>query len=272
MSRTSRTLATCSVALTLLAASSAMAQTTDSTRTPPPPPGPRRGMMGPGGGMRGQFGPPDGGAPDWGRMRGRMGRGDMGPGFGPGAPGRGAMMRGPGGNGALMRGITLSADQEKALRSSQAKHILATKPLMLEMMSARMDEQLARVNGDQKGLDAATARATTARTKLDSLRSQRDPTADLRSVLTPDQQKILDKNLAERGTMPRMGRGGAMGPGRGGPDGRGFRDGGMAPRGPRQAPRMRRWTEDADSTSNSSSNSISNSISNSNSNDGVQGR
>lgn len=257
MSRTSRTLAAASVALTLLAASSAMAQTADSTRTPPPP-SPRRGMMGPGGGMRGQFGPPGDGAPGWGRMRGPMGRGDMGRGFGPGAPGRGAMMRGPGGNGALMRGITLSADQEKALRSSQAKHILATKPLMLEMMSARMDEQLARVNGDQKGLDAATARATTARTKLDSLRSQRDPTADLRAVLTPDQQKILDKNLAEHGAMPRMGRGGAMGPGRGGPDGRGFRDGGMAPRPPRQAPRMRRWTEDADSTSDANPSSTSN--------------
>lgn len=253
MSRTLRTLATCSVALTMLAASTAMAQTADSTRTTPPPAAPRRGVMGPGGGMRGQFGPPNGGAPDWGRMRGRTGRGEMGPGFAPGAPGRGAMMRGPGGNGALMRGITLSTDQEKALRSSQAKQILVTKPLMLEMMSARMDEQLARLNGDQKGLDAATARATTARTRLDSLSSQRDPTADLRAVLTPDQQKILDKNLAERGTMNRMGRGGAMGPGRWGPDGRGFRDGGMAPRAPRGAPRMRRWTEDADSSSNATS-------------------
>ncbi len=144
-------------------------------------------------------------------------------------------MRSPRGGGAMMRGITLSADQEKALRSSQSKHILATKPLMLEMMSARMDEQLARLNGDQKGLDAATARATTARTRLDSLRSQRSPTADLRAVLTPDQQKILDKNLAERGPMNRMGRdGGPMGPGRAGPSGmRGFRDGGMQPRPPR---------------------------------------
>jgi Spy/CpxP family protein refolding chaperone len=162
------------------------------------------------------------------------------------------MMRSPRGAGSMMRGITLSTEQEKALRSAQARHILATKPLMLEMMSARTDEQLARLNGDQKGLDAASARVTAARTKLDSLRSQRSPTSDLRAVLTPDQQKLLDKNLTERGSMDRMGRPGPMGHGRGGPgrmgpDGaRGFRDGGMPPR----APRMRRWTEDADSTSN----------------------
>lgn len=186
-------------------------------------------------------------------MRDRMGRGAWGRGFAPSAPGRGAMMRSPRGAGSMMRGITLSTEQEKALRSSQAKHIMATKPLMLEMMSARTDEQLARLNGDQKGLDAATARVTAARTKLDSLRSQRSPTSDLRAVLTPDQQKILDKNLAERGPRDRLdrtGRLGRMGPGRMGPDGaRGFREGGMPPRAPRTAPRMRRWTEDADSTS-----------------------
>lgn len=244
MSRTMRILATCTAALALIATSrAATAQTADSTRTSPPPP--RRGGMGPGAGMRGEFGPPPGGAPGWGMRGGRAGRGGFGQGFGPGAPGRGTAMRSPHG-GALMRGITLSADQQKALRAAQAKHILTTKPLMLEMMSARMDEQLAQVNGDQKGLDAATARVTAARTKLDSLRSQRTPTADLRAVLTPDQQKILDRNLAERGPASR----GAMGPGRAGPSGgRAFRDGARGPRAPRQAPRMRRWTEDADSSS-----------------------
>lgn len=243
MSRTIRTLAACTAALTLLAASGSAAQSTDSTRSAPPQP--RRGIGGPGGGMRGEFGPREGRGPGW-EMGGRRGgRGGFGPRSGPGAPGRGAMMQSPRG-GALMRGITLSADQEKALRSAQARHILATKPLMVEMMSARMDEQLARANGDQKGLDAATARIAAARTKLDTLRSQRSPTSDLRAVLTPDQQKILDKNLIERGAANRGGRRGALGPGRNGPGaGRAFRDGGTAPRGPRQAPRMRRWTEDA---------------------------
>ncbi|MEP7382066.1 MAG: hypothetical protein ABI910_10290 [Gemmatimonadota bacterium] len=245
MSRITRTLAACSAALTVLAASAAVAQSADSTRSSPPPT--RRGMMGPGGGMRDRMAPNDSASPRRGGiMRDRMGRGGRGGSFAPGAPGRGAMMRSRGGAGALMRGITLSTDQEKALRSSQSKHIMASKPLMLEMMSARTDEQLARLNGDQKGLDAATARVTASRTKLDSLRRQRSPTTDLRAVLTPDQQKILDKNLAERGPKERMGR---MGPGRPGNDGaRGFRDGGKSPRGPRNAPRMRRWTEDADST------------------------
>lgn len=246
MSRTMRTLATCTAALALFAASSSEAQTADSTRTAPPQP--RRGVMGPGAGTRGEFGPRPGGAPGWAMRGGRAGRGGFAQRFGPGAPGRGAGLRSPRGA-ALMRGITLSADQSKALRSVQAKHILATKPLMLEMMAARMDAQLAQVNGDQKGLDAATARVAATRTRLDSLRSQRSPTADLRAVLTPDQQKILDKNLAERGPAGRGTPRGAMGPARGGPNGgRSFRDGGQGPRTPGQAPRMRRWTEDSDSS------------------------
>jgi len=99
----------------------------------------------------------------------------------------------------LLRGITLSTEQEKALRSSRARQLIATKPLMVEMTSARADAQLARLNGDQKALDAATARLQATRTKLDSLRAQRSPVSELRSVLTPEQQKLLDRNLSERG-------------------------------------------------------------------------
>ncbi|HPV77001.1 MAG TPA: hypothetical protein PLX31_19000, partial [Gemmatimonadaceae bacterium] len=133
----------------------------------------------------------------------------------------------------FLRGITLSTDQEKALRATQAKHLLETKPLMLEMLSARTDEQLARLNGDQKALDAASARMTATRTRLDTLRTKRSPIETLRSVLTPDQQKILDKNLAE-GPQNRMGRAGQGGQGM-----RGFRDG-AGPRGFRGGPPPRR--------------------------------
>lgn len=129
------------------------------------------------------------------------------------------MRRAPG-RMALLRGITLSAEQEKALRGAQAKHLQVTKPLMLEMTSARADVQLARLNGDQKALDAATARMTAARSKLDSLRTSRAPASELRAVLTPDQQKLLDRNLSEMGNRgPRggLGTGEGMRP-------RGFRD------------------------------------------------
>jgi hypothetical protein len=230
MTRTNRTLAACSVALTVLAASSALAQVADSTRPTPPP---MRGGAGPGAGIRSRMAPDDArparpARPGVQRSR-RDGRGRGGD-FGPGAPGRGASFRGNGGPRALLRGITLSTDQEKALRAGQARHLMANKPLMLEMMSARTDEQLARLNGDQKALDAASARLSATRVKLDSLRSLRSPTDDLRAVLTADQQKILDRNLAEQATArPMNGRAGgargAMGP-------RGFREG-VAPRGPR---------------------------------------
>lgn len=232
MNSTIRQFGVATAALTLFAATTAVAQVADSTKRPAPEM--RDGAMR-GGMMRGN------------RMRDGMMREGMmrGPGgdFRQGAPGmRAGREFGPGRQGFL-RGITLSTDQEKALRSAQAKHLLETKPLMMEMLSARTDEQLARLNGDQKALDAASARLTTTRTKLDSLRGKRSPVETLRSVLTPDQQKILDKNLAERGPDARDGRG--VGPGQGGRGMRGLRDG-AGPRGFRNGPPRRPAGEDTE--------------------------
>lgn len=236
MFSSTRTLTACALALTAAVASPLAAQSTDTTRAARPPMG--EGMMGPRAEMRARMlermRADDDFRPRRGEMRrdgGRSGmRGDMQRGFRGGrggAPGRGVGMRGPGGARALLRGITLSADQEKALRTNQARHLLATKPLMLEMMSARTDEQLARLNGDQKALDAASTRLTATRARLDSLREGRSPVSDLRAVLTPDQQKLLDRNLASPDRPDRAGaaRRAPMGA-------RGMRDG-MAP-GPRR--------------------------------------
>jgi len=227
MSRTTRTFAACSVALTVLASTSALAQAADSARPSPPP---MRGGMGPGGGQRPRMAPDDERSARPRNPHARPDRGGRRGEFGPGAWGRGAAFGRGAGPRALLRGITLSAEQQKALRSGQARHLQASKPLMLEMVSARADEQLARLNGDQKALDAASARLGATRARLDSLRGQRSPTDDLRAVLTADQQKILDRNLAEAATArPLNGRAdgsrGANGP-------RGVRDG-FAPRGPR---------------------------------------
>lgn len=217
MLRTTRHLAAWSAALTVLAATSVAAQVTDTTRADST----RRPMM------RGGMGAPRAMAPRAGvraeRAPGamRFQRPQAGRRFADGAPARAAGMRRAPGRMALLRGITLSTEQEKALRSAQAKHLQVSKPLMLEMTSARADARLARLNGDQKALDAATARMTATRTKLDSLRSSRSPASELRAVLTPDQQKLLDRNLSEMGNRgPRggLGAGDGMRP-------RGFRDG-----------------------------------------------
>lgn len=145
-----------------------------------------------------------------------------------------------GGRGGMLRGITLSDAQRKSLTAGRVKHLTSMKPLQVEMISARADAQIAQLNGDQKALDAANARLTSARDQMRKLMQDRSPTTDLRNVLTPDQQKIFDKNLSDgmqrRASMMRMMRGRGMGqmrgmPGMRGPGGmNGFR-GGMRQRG-----------------------------------------
>jgi hypothetical protein len=238
MSRSFRILATWSLAVTVgvaVTTVTANAQSTDSTLRQPPGRGgvgPQRGM----GPRSGAFGPrgfadDGGGFSDRGPRAGMRGRRLEGARdrFGTGARGMGAARRARAGY--LMRGITLSADQEKALRTNQARQITTTKPFMLELLSARTDQQLARLNGDQRALDAATARISTARTKLDSLREMRSPVEELRGILTPEQQKLLDRNLSEAAQQR-----GRLGPARGDGEGtRGLRPG-AGPRGFRDAP------------------------------------
>ncbi len=132
------------------------------------------------------------------RWRGPLEReegGEVGQGFDAGGMrmgGRLGMRQAP-----WLRGITLSTEQESRLRAGKAKNLTQAKPLMLEILSARTDEQLARLNGDQKMLDNAMGRLSVARTNLDSLRADRSPTSDLRTVLTPEQQRTFDRNVAE---------------------------------------------------------------------------
>jgi len=192
MSSIIRHLTLTAAVLSLVALEQAGAQTVDTTQTDRRPE--VRGRM-----RRGMVEPQPGGRYDVGpRGRRFMNESPLG-------MRTGARLGARPDRGGLMRGITLSADQERALRTNQSRHLQATKPLLVEIVSARADEELARLNGDQKALDAAAMRHTTARTRLDSLRSGRSTTAELRSVLTPDQQKLLDRNLSElanRGPRP----------------------------------------------------------------------
>ncbi len=206
MKRSTRHLGTLALGLTIMALDSLGAQTTDSTRTPARASVRDSTGAGPRMGMRRRTARPEAMGPrerddyssNWRRVspdeRVELGRGGFG--------GRGpmtrpiAMLRSRGPN-PLLRGITLSTDQEKALRATHSNQLMQAKPLMMELLSARTDEQIARLNGDQKALDHARARLEANQTWLDSLRSKRSPTGDLRSVLTPDQVKILDRNLSE---------------------------------------------------------------------------
>ena len=111
---------------------------------------------------------------------------------------RGMRRRGPGGlEGALLRGITLNDAQKtrlKELRTAQQPEMKKTREQFGAVMKEARD---ARERGD-----TATARAKMAQVKT-AMDAQRDrQIASLRTILTAEQQKQLDANVAafkERG-------------------------------------------------------------------------
>jgi Spy/CpxP family protein refolding chaperone len=102
---------------------------------------------------------------------GRDGRG--GPG-GRGGQGRGDQL--------LLRGITLSADQQQRVDTIRARY------------RGQMDQMRQQSGGDRD------ANRTQMRTMMEK------QTAEIRAVLTPDQQTLFDQNMAE--VRSRMERGG----------------------------------------------------------------
>jgi Spy/CpxP family protein refolding chaperone len=105
---------------------------------------------------------------------------------------RGMRRGGPRGPGALLKGITLTDAQKtrlQALRKEQEPEMKKSR----EQFGAVMKEaRAARERGD----------TTTARAKMDQVRTQMDAQRDrqilsLRTILTADQQKQLDANIAE---------------------------------------------------------------------------
>jgi len=101
--------------------------------------------------------------------------------------GRG-MRRGPGE--ALMKGITLTADQKarlKELRKSDKDN-----PVNQQFRKAMADARAARQRGDTA---AARAQMQALRPQMEQAREHQ--VGAMRSILTPDQQKQFDANLAE---------------------------------------------------------------------------
>jgi Spy/CpxP family protein refolding chaperone len=102
------------------------------------------------------------------------------------AEGRG----GPGGRGGagradqmLLRGITLSADQQQRVDTIRARY------------RGQMDQMRQQGSGDRE------ANRTQMRTMMEK------QAADIRAVLTPDQQTVYDQNMAEmRSRMQQGGR------------------------------------------------------------------
>ena len=131
-----------------------------------------------------------GGRGERGERRARGDRGDRG---------------GPGG--ALLRGISLTDAQKAKLKAEREKSAPQASALREQFGTIMRDERAARERGDSAGVKAARDRAQALRTQMEPQRQQQ--IASLRAILTPEQQKQLDANIAqlkERGEGRGQGR------------------------------------------------------------------
>ena len=109
---------------------------------------------------------------------------------GPRKMGRNGEMRG------AFRGVTLTDAQKTQMKAIHQKYAAQSKPLMESMRPAMTEERSARQRGDTAAARAAFARTADTRAKFDALRQQERN--EVRGILTADQQKAFDANLANR--------------------------------------------------------------------------
>ena len=113
--------------------------------------------------------------------------------------------------GALFNGIQLTSAQRSQLQTIQGKYRPEEKSILDQMRPAMQEARAARQRGDTTAARAAFDKTSGERDKLQSLRKQE--LADVRNVLTPDQQKQFDKNVSEMKSKGREWRGGKAGRG-----------------------------------------------------------
>ena len=104
--------------------------------------------------------------------------------------GRNGEMRG------AFRGVNLTDAQKTQMKAIQQKYAPQFKPLMESMRPAMTDARAARQRGDTAAARAAFARTADTRGKIDALRQQERN--EVRGILTADQQKAFDANVANR--------------------------------------------------------------------------
>ena len=117
--------------------------------------------------------------PDSAHRHGRWEQGQQGPG------------RGGFGPGALLKGITLTDAQKTQLKALRTKagHDSADRAAQRNAMAKIRDAR-------QRG-DTTTAKALMQEARVNMQREQDQRVAQIRTILTPDQQKQLDANVAK---------------------------------------------------------------------------
>lgn len=94
----------------------------------------------------------------------------------------------------LFSGIDLSSDQRARIDSIHKKYQAEYKPLRDQMKPAMKEARAARQSGDSAKVQAARQSMSTERDKMQALHKQE--MAEVRAVLTPEQQATFDKNAS----------------------------------------------------------------------------
>lgn len=104
-------------------------------------------------------------------------------------------MRGMGEGHGPLRGITLTDAEKAKLKEIHAKYATEAKSLRESLKPAMQEARAARQKGDTAGARAIRERNRSGRDQLEALHDRQ--VAEIRAVLTPEQQKQFDANLAE---------------------------------------------------------------------------
>jgi Spy/CpxP family protein refolding chaperone len=123
-----------------------------------------------------------------------------------GAKGHGREAMGPGR--AALRGVKPTDAQKAQIKAIHEKYQAQFKSYREAMKPAMDEAKAARQRGDTAAVRAAFAKTASTRQQAQALRAQE--TAEIRAILTPEQQKTFDTNVAKmnsRGDHAKKGRG-----------------------------------------------------------------
>ncbi len=103
--------------------------------------------------------------------------------------------RGQRGRRALFRGVNLTSQQKDQIKAINQKYAQQARPIREAMRPVMQQIRTDRQKGDSAAARAAFEQTRSQREQLRSLREQE--LKEIRAVLTPDQQKTFDQNVAQ---------------------------------------------------------------------------
>jgi Spy/CpxP family protein refolding chaperone len=115
--------------------------------------------------------------------------------------------------GGALRGIKLSAAEQAKVKEVKAKYAAEGKTLHESMKPVMQEERALRQKGDTAGLRALREKNKGNREQMQAFQAREQ--ADIRAVLTPENQKLFDANVQDwakrRAEWAKNGKGGKHG-------------------------------------------------------------